>query len=385
MTSQHTILKTTRLRRSVRFVLGTLAACLLPMAAVNATAIAPEATAVRTSITEPTQSYLMSFHTCATGVTDCNNPSNHIVQLAQSADAISWSMVGGWQSYQGSVPDVFRRGNTIYVYSTSGLLRINIKTGVSTTSSVALSSGKYVDPSLAQLPDGRLILFYLPGIMGQDPAGCAPGEASCVRQIKSAVEDAGSDGTRFTVDNDARISETITNSFSDPDIFFNGKEWVLYVSRGPSVHAYTSTSLQGTYVFKSVVSNNIGGVPSGLQLADGSIVTFVHRSLGVTTEIQRATSTLGDSPISSFQTALTARSLGLGNYAESPGLALNTTGIACSSCSPSSSVTTTPSKTTTTTGSGSSKAKSTISCVKGKTAKKVTGVNPKCPAGYKKK
>ena len=111
----------------------------------------------------------------------------------------------------------------------------------------------------------------------------------------------------------------------------------------------------------------------------------MHRSLGATSEIQRAASTLGDSLISSFQTALTARSLGLGNYAESPGLALNTAGIACSSCSPSSSVTTTPSKTTTTTGSGSSKAKSTISCVKGKTAKKVTGVNPKCPAGYKKK
>ena len=30
-------------------------------------------------------------------------------------------------------------------------------------------------------------------------------------------------------------------------------------------------------------------------------------------------------------------------------------------------------------------AKSTITCVKGKTTKKVTGVSPKCPSGYKKK
>ena len=30
-------------------------------------------------------------------------------------------------------------------------------------------------------------------------------------------------------------------------------------------------------------------------------------------------------------------------------------------------------------------AKTTITCVKGKTTKKVTGVNPKCPSGYKKK
>jgi len=29
--------------------------------------------------------------------------------------------------------------------------------------------------------------------------------------------------------------------------------------------------------------------------------------------------------------------------------------------------------------------KKTISCVKGKTVKKVTAVAPKCPAGYKKK
>ena len=29
--------------------------------------------------------------------------------------------------------------------------------------------------------------------------------------------------------------------------------------------------------------------------------------------------------------------------------------------------------------------KTTITCVKGKTAKKVTAVNPKCPSGYKKK
>ncbi len=29
--------------------------------------------------------------------------------------------------------------------------------------------------------------------------------------------------------------------------------------------------------------------------------------------------------------------------------------------------------------------KSTITCVKGKTTKKVTSINPKCPTGYKKK
>lgn len=35
--------------------------------------------------------------------------------------------------------------------------------------------------------------------------------------------------------------------------------------------------------------------------------------------------------------------------------------------------------------SSSSKRKATITCIKGKSSKKVTGVNPKCPVGYMKK
>jgi hypothetical protein len=37
------------------------------------------------------------------------------------------------------------------------------------------------------------------------------------------------------------------------------------------------------------------------------------------------------------------------------------------------------------TGGKNKATKTTITCVKGKTTKKVTGVNPKCPSGYKKK
>lgn len=295
------------------------------------------------AVSPPTQPYLMSFHTCATGATDCNNPANHIVQLAQSADGASWSLVSGWQSYRGSVPDVFRRGNTLYIISTGGLTKVDLTNGSTSTSQVTLSEGTFVDPSLAQLPDGRLILFFLPGVPGQDPARCAAGEAFCVRQIRSAVEVAGSDGTRFTVDSGARVSETITGgAFSDPDIFFNGTEWVLYVSRGPSVHAYTSTNLQGSYVFRGVVSNNLGGVPAGLRLNDGTVVTYVHTSVGSSTEIRRAASSSGISSIGTFQTALTGQAFGLGTHAESPGLALNAVGIDCTACSSTSTSTPTP-------------------------------------------
>ena len=91
-------------------------------------------------MTPPTQPNLMAFHTCATSATECMNPSNPIVQLAQSVDTVSWSLIPGWQSYSGSVPDVFRRGNTIYVYSTSGLLRSDATTGETTTASASGAS-----------------------------------------------------------------------------------------------------------------------------------------------------------------------------------------------------------------------------------------------------
>ncbi|NDA12458.1 MAG: hypothetical protein EBZ15_07450 [Actinobacteria bacterium] len=194
------------------------------------------------NVTPPAQRLLMAFHGCVEGATDCNNPVNHRVYLAQSDDGAQWSLVPGWTPLRGSVPDVFRRGDTAYVISTGGVARVNMTTGSVTVEEVSVRGGDlYVDPSLAQLPDGRLVMFYLPGIIGQDPARCAPGESSCVKFIKSAVEVPGSQGTEFIPDPGVRVQEAITQgSFSDPDVFFNGSTWVLYVSKGPSIDAYTS-------------------------------------------------------------------------------------------------------------------------------------------------
>ncbi len=59
------------------------------------------ATPVSGAVTVPTQPYLMSFHTCAPGASDCNSPANHIVQLTQSADGVSWSLVGDGSRIKG--------------------------------------------------------------------------------------------------------------------------------------------------------------------------------------------------------------------------------------------------------------------------------------------
>lgn len=353
------------------FIVAILA---LVSASVSLPAAATSGTRVPTKVSPPSQQYVMAFHGCKTGSGDCNNPSSHEVYLAQSNDGASWSLVPGWEPRDGSVPDVLRRGDTLYVISTGGVSRLNMQTGDVTHEQVKIEGGElWVDPSLAQLPDGRLVMFYLPGIMGQDPASCAPGEGSCTRQIKSAVEVPGSNGTVFRADSGARVTETITGGvFSDPDIFSNGSEWVLYVSRGQSINAYTSANLQGTFSFRGPVSQNQGGVGSGMSTSQGGVQTFAHSSTRDSSVIVRGESATGTTPIATFATVITGPSIGLGNYVASPGVALNSPGITCELCNASSSAQT------------STVVKKRIKCVKGNKTKFVSGVKPKCPKGFNK-
>lgn len=332
------------------------------------------------NVTPPAQRLLMAFHGCVEGATDCNNPVNHRVYLAQSDDGAQWSLVPGWTPLRGSVPDVFRRGDTAYVISTGGVARVNMTTGNVTVEEVSVRGGDlYVDPSLAQLPDGRLVMFYLPGIIGQDPARCAPGESSCVKSIKSAVEVPGSQGTEFIPDPGVRAQEAITQgSFSDPDVFFNGSTWVLYVSKGPSIDAYTSSELLGSYVPSGPVSAGDGGVGSGIEASPGQVQTFVHSSQRTSSLIKRGVSATGITLIGDFATVMSGSDVGLSDYVASPGVAVNTAGLACPTCEAAAASTTEVKEIT------------QIRCVKkkgkkGKRVKIVRGEDPTCPRGYREK
>jgi hypothetical protein len=332
------------------------------------------------NVTPPTRRLLMAFHGCAQGATDCNNPVNHRVYLAQSEDGAQWSLVPGWTPLRGSVPDVFRRGDTAYVISTGGVARVNMTTGSVTVEEVSVRGGDlYVDPSLAQLPDGRLVMFYLPGIIGQDPARCAPGETSCVKSIKSAVEVPGSEGTEFIPDPGVRVQEAITQgSFSDPDVFFNGSTWVLYVSKGPSIDAYTSSELLGSYAPSGPVSAGDGGVGSGIEASPGQVQTFVHSSRIASSFIKRGVSATGITLIGDFATVLSGGDVGLSDYVASPGVAVNTAGLACPTCEAAAASTKEVKEIT------------QIRCVKkkskkGKKVKIVRGEDPTCPRGYREK
>lgn len=289
-----------------------------------------------------TGAYLMAYHACDNSKSDCHNPQNHRVYLAQSDDGVTWSLVPGWVPYSGSVPDVIRRRNTLYIYSAgqNSLVRYHLDTNTMDAPAQATITGgqMFVDPSLFVDEQGRLVLFFLYGQMGGDPAGCMPGDTSCVRNIGSATEVQGSDGTQFTLDDGQRISVTLGpsaayRSASDPDIFYDGKQYVLYLSHGPSISVWASADLHGSYSLVTTLPNGMltsgtGGVPSGyFDPTSGQYWTYVHVDKNNRTIIRRAVhDNLGRGLLENdWVTVITGESIGIGESfsVASPGFAVN--------------------------------------------------------------
>jgi len=296
----------------------------------------------------PTKPYLMAFHVCEGAL--CGDFRNHGVYLAESADGAAWSLVPGWVPFAGSVPDVIQRGRTLYFYtSPSVVARYNLDTGASDLVPVAvqgLPSGgvtDWVDASLYLDEEGRLVLFMMhapaptPDRPPSDPAGCPSGITTCTKEFYSATEVPGSDGTEFVVDPGVRVTTTISTSTSrrtaaDPDIFFDGTRYVLYISHGPSVGVWTSPTLRGTYTQSTtlpegLLSNGRGGVPSGhFHAATSRYWTYTHVSQTGTTMIRRAVHPTLATPLeeSSWQPVITGQSVGLGSHisVESPSFAV---------------------------------------------------------------
>ena len=128
----------------------------------------------------------------------------------------------------------------------------------------------------------------------------------------------------------AQVSVTIDQScrggdcfFSDPDIFFNGKTWVLYISRGRSTDAFISEDINGLFDYASRVSDNSGGVPAGIWDPERStVLTYV--SNGQKGTILTAESVDGLSPLRSFTEAFSGAALPFkSDLVGSPGIAIN--------------------------------------------------------------
>lgn len=316
-----------------RFLSATAVAWLLGSIPAAAQSLPP----TRTSIT-PAKTYLMAFHSCEPAA--CSDPKNHTVYLAESDDGGNWSLVPGWVPYSGSVPDVIRRDDTLYVYTASPFVtRYNLQTGtldrvtVTVTGLPGGSTSEWVDPSLYVDEENRLVLFLMYAPFGAgDPARCPTGVTSCTKRFLSATEVAGSAGTRFIVDDGDRATATLTSSgssASDPDIFFDGRQYVMYMSHGPSVSVWTSPTLRGTFTMSTTLTDGLlsrqkGGVPAGyFDTPTAHYWTYAHVGEAGKSVIRRAGHPDFNQPIAdaSWATVLTASAVGLSATAsvESPG------------------------------------------------------------------
>jgi hypothetical protein len=299
--------------------------------------------AIAAAVGNPSQitgAYLMAFHACDSAVTNCRDPRYHQVYLAQSNDGTTWNLISNWQPFPGSVPDVIRRGDTLYIYTARNEvaryhLEANTLEAPVKVSIAGVPTG-FVDPSLIRDDQGRLVLFFLYGQPGSDPAGCLPGQTICTKRFGSATEVVGSDGTQFTLDDGDRAIVTLSasgplRSASDPDIFFDGTQHVLYLSHGPSISVWTSPDLRGAYKKIGDLSQGTGGVPAGhFDPASKQYWTYSHIQKSGVAVIRRAvhkdfSRSLAEND---WETVFTGASVGLSptTYVESPGFTVNTTG-----------------------------------------------------------
>ena len=289
---------------------------------MNAAQGNPQDVTLNLQITAP---YLMAFHVCDTATEEgCDFPTHHQVYLAQSEDGENWQVVPGWQPFQGSVPGVVRRGETIYIFTPGAVTRYHMDTGVLEATQPVMIDGLpdgFVDPAPILDEEGRLVLFFVPGVIGGDPGGCND-EPQCERVVRSAVEVTGSDGTRFQPAEGNRVSITVGESqtfrsLSDPAVFADDQGMILLTSHGLSVQAWTSPELHGEYAPLGLLTYGGGGVPGGyFDPQSGQYWIYVHYSPNPQTptdiRMARVTDLSRQLDKSAFHTVLTAESIGLG-------------------------------------------------------------------------
>lgn len=286
---------------------------------------------------QPTKQYIMAVHTCTT----CGDPSFHTTRILESNDGSSWTQIpGSGFTFAGSVPEPIIRGDKLYVYTPG---KVNIyNAGTNTWEDIGASATiytdhtktttvSYVDPSAIVDGFGKINLFFLnsTGIVG-DPAICS--SYPCTKFFDSAIEIEGSNGKEFILTPGHRLSLTISSgSASDPDIYYDGTNYYLYISRGTSTYAYYSSSLNGVYNIVSSLPGgeglltSSGGIPCGYYNASGSEYwTYVHS--GSTTEVKRKVHSDFTSTLSGFTTVVDYSTLGLssGTSVASPGFVVNT-------------------------------------------------------------
>ena len=217
------------------------------------------------------EGYLLTYHHCIPSERDCFDPILHQIGMAHSIDGNTWRVLEDFPKLSGSVPDIFVRDNHFWIYALpesylldTATLEIQKKLGVSVFDS---NNNRIiqVDPSPIIDEEGRIVLFFLEGIPGIDPARC-PQNKPCSKQFLSATERKGSQGFVFDLDEGVRLNLPISGHefASDPDIFV-GRDglFYMYISRGQGTQVFISKQLRGEYKEQGWLTQQNGGVACG--------------------------------------------------------------------------------------------------------------------------
>ncbi|MEC7985651.1 MAG: hypothetical protein VX278_10845, partial [Myxococcota bacterium] len=237
--------------------------------------------------------YLLAFHQCNGQEVDCFDPTKHETRVAQSQDGTHWTFLDDIPPFKGSVPDLLFRDETLFVYALPKLRRYRLRDRKVDISHFHVSDEKdqlvlQVDPSPILDENGRIVLFFLVGIAGTDPARCPPEEQRCVKEFRSATEVENTNGLRFQLDAGIRASIEISQGHfaSDPDLFKGPDGYYMYLSRGAQVQVLFSQTLRGSYknvpgLPQGMISRNVGGVPAGYYDEDKKLFwTFITKHKG---------------------------------------------------------------------------------------------------------
>ena len=143
-------------------------------------------------------SNLLAFHSCDTRIKDCFDPMLHEIKLAYSEDGSDWNIWNSLPQISGSVPDVLIRDSILYIYSLPELHRLDLVSGSwlpTARAHVFDDKGNmviHVDPSPVLDENNNIVLFFLKGVPGIDPATCGLTERTCTKKFLSATELSGS-------------------------------------------------------------------------------------------------------------------------------------------------------------------------------------------------
>ncbi len=206
-------------------------------------------------------------------------PYTHKVQSASSADGLAWKLDEGVLLEHASVPASVAlpdgRIRIYYVDASHAPENANVAEstdGGKTFTPLGLvitnrAKSKALDPAIVRLPDGRWRLYYF--ACGQNPS------EDGAHEIHAAIS---TDGVHFTEEQKVFTREGLV----DPDVFWNGKEWLMFVFSHQDGETIVARSQDGlSFAYSGPLGLKGWGTTAPMKLDDGRFRLYAFRQRGM--------------------------------------------------------------------------------------------------------